>query len=242
MAQRFKPFISRHIGKITLAAFLTGTVISQQQCNRRIREIKRKEEEYWRGEVEELIHDAEHRGRMDELRRMTEYMVTPNSNTKDGSMKGSKAENQTKLITSIQIPKKEEKPSMLFRKSNIDTSKEKSEAPVDENLDKMEKAMDNLENKIKLSAFNLTNKSEKNKVDNEIKIAEPSLPNDDNKNNIVITNQNTNSQEAKSEKKGWFSWLMPTNVNSNKTVDLENPVKIEISPEQPIEIKKAEEK
>jgi len=232
MAQRFKPFISRHIGKITLAAFLTGTIISQQQCQRRIREIKRKEEEYWRGEVEELIHDAEHRGRMDELRRMTEYMVTPNSNSKDGSMKGSKADNKPKLITSIQIPKKEEKTSMLFKKANINPEN-KPEPPVDENLDKMEKAMDNLENKMKLSAFNLTNKSAKN---NDIKI-ESSIP-EETKNDIIITNKNIS--ESKSESKGWFSWLMPT--NSNKTVEPEKPIKIEISSEKPIEITKTDEK
>jgi len=232
MAERFKPFISRHIGKITLAAFLTGTVISQQQCQRRIREIKRKEEEYWRGEVEELIHDAEHRGRMDELRRMTEYMVTPNSNSKDGSMKGSKADNKPKLITSIQIPKKEEKTSMIFKKANINPEN-KSELPVDENLDKMEKAMDNLENKMKLSAFNLTNKTAKN---NDIK-TESSIPKETT-NDVVVTN--TNVPETKSESKGWFSWLMPS--SSNKTVESENPVKIEISQEKPIEISKTEEK
>ncbi|OUM56614.1 hypothetical protein PIROE2DRAFT_18687 [Piromyces sp. E2] len=235
MAQRFKPFISRNIGKITLAAFLTGTIISQQQCQRRIREIKKKEEEYWRGEVEELIHDAEHRGRMDELRRMTEYMVTPNSNAKEGSMKGSRADNKPKLITNIQIPKKEEKTSILFKKP-INNSENKLEIPVDENLDKMEKAMDNLENKMKLSAFNLTNKSNKNKDEKtEFKVAEPSISNNDNINDIVITN---NVPQTKQQNKGWFGWFKTT----NKTVEPEKQVKIEISPEQPIEISKTEEK
>lgn len=169
---------------------------------------------------------------MDELRRMTEYMVTPNSNSKDGSMKGSKADNKPKLITSIQIPKKEEKTSMLFKKANINPEN-KPEPPVDENLDKMEKAMDNLENKMKLSAFNLTNKSAKN---NDIKI-ESSIP-EETKNDIIITNKNIS--ESKSESKGWFSWLMPT--NSNKTVEPEKPIKIEISSEKPIEITKTDEK
>jgi len=234
MAQRFKPFISRNIGKITLAAFLTGTVISQQQCQRRIREKKKKEEEYWRGEVEELIHDAEHRGRMDELRRMTEYMVTPNSNSKEGSMKGSRVDNKPKLITNIQIPKKEEKTSMLFKKP-IKNSDNNSEPPVDENLDKMEKAMDNLENKMKASAFNLTNKSNKIKDEkSEIKIAEPSISKDANTNDIVITNNDV--PQTKQQNKGWFGWFKP----ANKTVEPE--IKIEISPEQPIEINKTEEK
>ncbi|ORX87032.1 hypothetical protein BCR32DRAFT_264511 [Anaeromyces robustus] len=228
MAARFKPFISRHIGKITLAAFLTGTVISQQQCQRRIREIKRKEEEYWRGEVEELIHDAEHRGRMDELRRMTEYMVTPNSK-QNNSMKGSKATEKPKLITSIQIPKKEEKVSMIFKKTT-DTEN----VPVDENLDKMEKAMDNLENKMKISAFNLTNKSKDKK--SEIKIGESSIT-DDNKNNIIINN--TNIPETNAEKKGWFSWLMPS--SANKTVEPEKSIKIEVSTEQSIDSTKNSE-
>ncbi|ORY32345.1 hypothetical protein LY90DRAFT_673525 [Neocallimastix californiae] len=236
MAARFKPFISRNIGKITLAAFLTGTIISQQQCQRRIREIKRKEEEYWRGEVEELIHDAEHRGRMDELRRMTEYMVTPNSKA-EGSMKGSKANEKPKLITSIQIPKKEEKTSLLFKKSKSSENNKQENIPVDENLDKMEKAMDNLENKIKLSAFNLTNKSQKSKDEKtEFKINEPSVNED--KNNIVITNNN-NVPETKTENKGWFSWLIPT--SSNKTEPIE-PVKIEISKEQPVEITESSDK
>lgn len=228
MAARFKPFISRHIGKITLAAFLTGTIISQQQCQRRIKEIKRKEEEYWRGEIEELVHDAEHRGRMDELRRMTEYMVTPNSKA-EGSMKGSKANEKPKLITSIQIPKKEEKISMIFKKTNSSEENKSENILVDENLDKMEKAMDNLENKIKLSALNLTNKSQSSKDEkSEIKIGD-SIIND---NNIVITN--TKTSENKTENKGWFSWLMPSNSNKNE------PSKIEIS-KQSNENNKSEE-
>jgi hypothetical protein len=171
---------------------------------------------------------------MDELRRMTEYMVTPNSNSKEGSMKGSRVDNKPKLITNIQIPKKEEKTSMLFKKP-IKNSDNNSEPPVDENLDKMEKAMDNLENKMKASAFNLTNKSNKIKDEkSEIKIAEPSISKDANTNDIVITNNDV--PQTKQQNKGWFGWFKP----ANKTVEPE--IKIEISPEQPIEINKTEEK
>ncbi|ORX59992.1 hypothetical protein BCR36DRAFT_408360 [Piromyces finnis] len=173
---------------------------------------------------------------MDELRRMTEYMVTPNSNTKDGSMKGSRADNKPKLITNIQIPKKEEKTSILFKKS-IDNTENKVEQPVDESLDKMEKAMDNLENKMKISAFNLTNKSNKTMDEkSEITIAEQTLSKDAISNDIVITNKEI--PQTKQQSKGWFGWFK----SNNKSVEPEKQIKIEISTENPIETIKTEEK
>lgn len=186
MAQKFKPFLLRNIGKITLAALLTGTVISQQQCQRRIREVKRREEEYWRREVEELMRDAEHRGRMDELRRMTEYMITPTNNP-GSSMKGSKAMeyNQPKLITTLPNQRKSRLQNLMRHQPSVNTNNEtnvdnnnanSNDIPKDESLEKMEKAVEDFENKIKLSALKLTNKDKNKKSTStvtDIKVPEP---------------------------------------------------------------------